>query len=768
MLAAAPLMGLPWRPLFRHGGPWSGRARMRRRTFVVAGEFGCNPRLLPPARRSPDFLAEVAPEPTPAELEHLFFRYPNRSEDGRARPADWEREFQLPEPISLADLFASAAHRALSSLHALIGETSYRHTFDRITDLIVTSMPGLDPNERMNVGLVPQTLQATLQLPRRARCQFVAGTSDSGAWAFAQAVRAARLAERGATVLVLAGQIIPSGYASQYQIRTVLGDVDQARGMDMLVVGDLLMDCMRRNLGQTRGTVEAALASISARKFLAARSYPAAMLSGRTARRNTRRTPYFDGDDIAAPCCGAAATILTSDEELIERVRAARSRRYVTHPLVEVLGVGEGSSNPNYLERQSPILFGTAVREAFASTTEDARVAPSAFAGAAFAVVHDAFPSIELAFLLALGLDWERSVERMRDGWSNPYGGLLTFGHALGASGLVQVNKTHHVMSGDHRHLRDTAATTRPPEPGALAFTTSVGGPLSHIVVTLFRGGDGEPPTHITTDTASRWTEQRRRLRRALPAHLGRLARTEAARGRPHLVEGTSYVSIRSCLRALGPRDIASLTFDGVEYLVLPERLEEVQSRLRGLVALVVGEAERLSNLFDVFRVLTDELVAMADAWRNQGYFVADAAALPPQRLAERLKECLRVPLALTVSLSGDRAVRDVRFLPVDGLGYEALVDVDVLFEERGRLRPVPSRDGAALLPWWNLRARRPDGEAAEATPDQRVEALLSPATEERAPDLSLLRNAIALEPHPWAPELAGVIARRGNARAVA
>jgi hypothetical protein len=118
---------------------------MRRRTFVVAGEFGCNPRLLTPARRSSDFLAEVAAEPTPAELEHLFFRYPNRSEDGRARPADWEREFQLPEPISLVDLFASAAHRALSSLHALIGEDGYRRTCERITDLVVTSMPGSTP-----------------------------------------------------------------------------------------------------------------------------------------------------------------------------------------------------------------------------------------------------------------------------------------------------------------------------------------------------------------------------------------------------------------------------------------------------------------------------------------------------------------------------------------------------------------------------------------------------------------------------------------------
>jgi hypothetical protein len=280
----------------------------------------------------------------------------------------------------------------------------------------------------MNVGLVPQTLQATLQLPRRARCQFVAGTSDSGAWAFAQAVRAARLAERGATVLVLAGQIIPSGYASQYQIRTVLGDVDQARGMDMLVVGDLLMDCMRRNLGQTRSSVEAALASISARKFQAARAYPAAMLSGRNPRRNTRRTPYFDGDDIAAPCCGAAATILTPDGELIERVRGARSRRYVTHPLVEVLGVAR-EQQPQLPRAPVAHPLGCGAR-GLRPRPDGGRPRPSP---GIFAVVRR-LPSIELAFPLAIGLDWERSVERMRDGWSNPYGSL-TFGHALGARG---------------------------------------------------------------------------------------------------------------------------------------------------------------------------------------------------------------------------------------------------------------------------------------------------------------------------------------------
>ena len=720
-------------------------------------------------RRSPDSLAEPAPEPEPAELSRLFFRYPNRSDDGRARPADWERDFGVSEPVTLTDLLASAGHRALSSLHALLGDGSYRATCDRVTDLFVTCMPGLDPNERMNVGLVPQTLQATLQLSRRARCQFLAGTSDSGAWAFAQAVRAARSAERGATVLVLAGQIIPAGYASQYQIRTVLGDLDQARGLDMLVVGDLLMDCMRRNLGVSRQAVEAALATVSMRKFQAAGAYPAAMQSGRLPHRSTRRTPYFDGDDIAAPCCGAAATLVTSDEELVAQVLAARSARHAGSPVVEVLGVGEGSSNPSFLERQSPLLFATAIREAFAATADDARVRPSTFAGAGFGVVHDAFPSIELAFLLGMGLDWHRAVERMRDGWSNPYGGLLTFGHALGASGLVQVNKTQHIFSGDRRHLRPMPSGPGP-LPGTLAFTTSVGGPLSHIVVSLFRGGNGELAESGRTSPSAEWADRRRKLRRVLPVYLARVERALPGRGRPVLVEGATYVSIRSCLRALRPADIAALTFDGIEALVRPERLEEVRVRLRSLVSVVVAEAERLSSLFDVFRVLTDELVAMAEEWREARWFTAQAAAMPPARLTERLKEALRVPLAILCIREDGRVRRVVQFLPRNGLGYEALEGVDLLTEAGGELVPVDGPEATLLLPWWNSHAQRPSSASVGSGPE-RLEELLGPGAEsvqETATDLVLLRGWGRPEPRPWATELAEGGAARPVLRAVA
>src|SRR5690349_4846075 len=282
--AAAPASTEPVRTVITaHRRP---AAAMRRRVFIIAGEYSANPRYLPPSRRGRAFLAVPHPELAREEVTRLFFRYPNRSEDGRTKPEDWKREFGLDSPIGLTDLFASAAHRALTSLWQLTGG-DYARARDSITDLFVTSMPGLDPNERMNIGLVPQALRASLALSPRVVAQYVVGTSDSGAWAFAQAVRAARTAEQPATILVVAGQIIPAGYASQYQIRTVLGENDQARGMDMLAIGDLLMDAVRRNSGVSRAEVIALLERISSRKFEAAKQYPAGIQAGKPFRRDS-------------------------------------------------------------------------------------------------------------------------------------------------------------------------------------------------------------------------------------------------------------------------------------------------------------------------------------------------------------------------------------------------------------------------------------------------------------------------------------------------
>src|SRR5207253_2926280 len=273
--------------------------------------------------------------------------------------------------------------------------------------------------------------------------------------------------------------------------------------------------------------LERFLARVSARKHQTGTHYSAGIQSGKPYSRDARRPPSFDAGDIAVPCCGAAATIVTSDESLVEAIAAVRTPRFRTAPVTEVLGVGEGSSNQNLLQRKSPLLFGTAVRDALADLADDASLPMSTFGSCAFGVVHDAFPSIELSFLLGIGLGWDRAQERMAEGWSNPVGGLLSFGHALGASGLVQVNKAHHLFCVDSRYLVEQAGKRRQGfrEDGALAFTTSVGGPLSHIVGVLLRGGYQElrpqrqgRGSEDHAQLSREWRARRHQLRLVLPS----------------------------------------------------------------------------------------------------------------------------------------------------------------------------------------------------------------------------------------------------------
>lgn len=713
---------------------------MRRRVFIVTSEYSASPRDLPAERRRRDFFAGPRPEPKPAEIPRQFFRYPNRGEDGRTRAEDWQRAFGISEPVGLLDLLASAAHRALTTLHSLTGG-DYRRTCESVTDMLVTSMPGLDPIEGVNIGLVPQALQVLLGLPPRVRAQFVVGTSDSGAQAFAEAVRAARTAEGPHTTLVLAGQIIPAGYISQYQIRSVLGEDDQAHGLDMLAIGDVLMDVMRRNFNLPAPELHSFLARVSSRKAQTGANYPAGVQAGKPYKRDTPRTPWFDAADIAVPCCGAAATIVTSDEALIETIAASRSPRYRSAPLTEVLGVGDGSSNPDLLHRKSPLLFPQAVYGALANAADDAKIPLSTLPACAFAVLHDAFPSIELAFLLALGLGWERSAERMAEGWSNPVGGLLTFGHALGASGLVQVNKAHHLFSLDQRYLPEAQSRQGFRADGALAFSTSVGGPLSHIVCTLLRGGHeesrplrqrplGGPPQEPVSTS---WEAKSRLLQLLVPSQLQTVPGA-------WLLEGTTSVSIRSSLRALPPQDVARLKFEGLEELVALDAIEDVRQRLRTVVRVAQQESERVGSMFDVFRLLTDEVREIAADLRRRGKVQASDAGLDDQALANRIKECLRVSVALLCRPGTNGAHREVRFLPTGAAGLE-----EAEYIAGDSLRPLPS--SPETLPFWNSRAVRPPAPPSGPTGEAERLAELARRGPASEAELELLRAWFTLEP---------------------
>jgi hypothetical protein len=211
----------------------------------------------------------------------------------------------------------------------------------------------------------------------------------------------------------------------------------------------------------------------------------------------------------------------------------------------------------------------------------------------------------------------------------------------------------------------------------------------------------------------------------------------------PWLVEGTTYVSIRSALRALSKEDVDRLTFDGLEQLVAVEHLEMVRDQLREVVRIVLEEAERVASMFDAFRLLSDEVSALCQRWRAEGRLSERAEALPEPKLTTRVKDCLRVPLAL---LSGPWASpnerRRVLFLPSNELTYFGLEEVNLLLSRAdGNLSPAP--EDSSLLPFWNARATRPAAEpapAAATSPIEVVDQILTEQRPEDATELELLR----------------------------
>jgi len=214
--------------------------------------------------------------------------------------------------------------------------------------------------------------------------------------------------------------------------------------------------------------------------------------------------------------------------------------------------------------------------------------------------------------------------------------------------------------------------------------------------------------------------------------------------GEPYFVEGTTYVSIRSALRALSAEDISRLTFDGLERLVAGERLEEVREQLRDVVRVVLAEADRVESMFDAFRLLTDEVSALSKSWRVAGWLLPPAQALPEGKLATRVKDCLRVRLAVLCGPRADpNARRRVLFLPAFNLTADALEGVDLLVSTPdGSLTPAPA--DPSLLPFWNARATRPTSDRAPqrpASPAELIDRILEQREHpENAAELELLR----------------------------
>lgn len=286
--------------------------------------------------------------------------------------------------------------------------------------------------------------------------------------------------------------------AMQEAIRGVLAPSDAAHGITMIHVGDLLMDAIARRSGLPRDVWSEALAAVAVRKNRDALAWPRGYMPA-VARRDGRGvdadayareplvTPWFRRLDVGAPANAAVAVVLTSDRDVADALSRGR-------PVLRVVASSEGHA-PHALTDRNGLdgLLGSFVKAWRGLTSADsaARLLPGRDGSSAW--MHDAFGSIELAWLAVAARAahagpveeefWQNEVvDRYLSGYSNPVGGLCAHGHALGASGLLQVAQALHVAQRDPHyidtdHLPPGAAGVAP---GRRVVTTSVGAALTH------------------------------------------------------------------------------------------------------------------------------------------------------------------------------------------------------------------------------------------------------------------------------------------------
>ncbi len=396
-------------------------------------------------------------------------------------------------PPPLEHLMRLACERCLDALGG-------RDAAPSVTHLLGITFPGRDAaflSEVLNRFL---DLKKKLGLADRCQTRFELGSSDAGAVLFSSALQQLRGADGPATALVVAGQSFPPNANVIDTVARVVEADERAQGLNMVAVGDLLADALyhRQREVHRRGD-EAAFrrwldAWMDAKLALAdeyrATQRNAADTAAQPPRWNRPYSRWMGYQHMAWASVGACAVVLTTDRALVERW-IERERAQGRRPrLVRVLGVGEGDARGALTRRAEPFVYFKAMRQALSELRRATGTNLDFLRASAFAVLHDAFPSIELAFLLSLGFSPLDAMQRSLTWWPNPYGGLLAFGHALAASGLVQIARAFHAFTRPETYLSGTPAL----HPDLTAtrevshcLTTSVGGPMTHVVATLLQ-----------------------------------------------------------------------------------------------------------------------------------------------------------------------------------------------------------------------------------------------------------------------------------------
>ncbi|MFE4667537.1 acetyl-CoA acetyltransferase [Streptomyces sp. NPDC056716] len=295
----------------------------------------------------------------------------------------------------------------------------------------------------------------------------------TGSEALRQAVYAVASGAYDVAVAIGAEKVKDSGYQGLNAF-PVPGD-GTARSLTAAAMFSMIVPAYARRYGVDQEEMRTALAHIASKNHANGARNPRAQFRKEMPVERLLAMPPVAGGlsvlDCAGVADGAAAAVV---------VRAADAHRYTDRPLLVkalsfVSGDGSGLMDPSYDYTTFPEVA-AAAREAYRQAgISDPR------AELAMAEVHDCFTPAELVLLEDLGLaDRGTAHRQVQEGAFdldgdlpvNPDGGLKSFGHPVGATGLRMVFETWLQLRGEAPADRRIATYGR----RSLALTHNLGG----------------------------------------------------------------------------------------------------------------------------------------------------------------------------------------------------------------------------------------------------------------------------------------------------
>jgi len=317
----------------------------------------------------------------------------------------------------------------------------------------------------------------------------VEGACASGGLAFASAVESIKA---GTDIALVVGAEVQTT-ASARQGGEYLARASHFKRQHDL--DDFVFPCMfarrTKHCSEKFGITADDLATLSVKAYGNASKNPLAhmhhaSMDFETARNASDKNPAFLGNeefksylkvsDCSQVSDGGAALVVVSEEGLKKLGKSVED-------CIEVAGLGHATGN--LYEDSDPHELATTAAAAKTAYRE-AGVAPSDIG---VAEVHDCFTITEILMLEALGLaEYGKGVELVRGGDIeldgkipvNTGGGLVGFGHPVGATGIKQILEVHRQMKGQ---CGEYQLAGRP----AVGVTANMGGDDKTAVVGVFK-----------------------------------------------------------------------------------------------------------------------------------------------------------------------------------------------------------------------------------------------------------------------------------------